>query len=654
MSIILILLNSISFFQYWPVEGAPSESTEAILWSDSKSIYVNIKCYYSPLFLLDKRITPRDKTEGDEVSVILDPMNTEEWGYKFTLNAAGVQSDAFLSNDGRNQDKSWDGVWYSKTKITDWGWKAEFKIPFKTLRYNPKDTIWGIIFTRKISKKDEYDSYPSLKREEGIRLSRAEKIIVHTKEKAYHIEISPVGLIRSEHSEKVNIHGGFDFVWLPLTNVKISFTINPDFAQIEADPYKINLSKYELYFSEKRPFFTSDASYFTLPEKDFIIPFYSRRIGKKLPDGKEVPILGSGKFTGTFGEIDIGCLGAITEEIAYTDWDGKTKIESKTFFEVLRIKKRVYSNSTIGFFYAGMQKDSLLEFVNVIDASYRRHNFEWTGFIARDNCNEYGGITSMTFTKKDLMISASFKDESNNFDIEKFGWSPYQGYKEINMSISPRYYNMNIFRIFAPSFDIVATKEKGEPGFQKGLCVGINSGFYNLWGFYIGTTYWREYELNQWYKNIQTTFWFWTDASKPFYFNIGLSFNTNEYNYRRGYIGPYLDMMVYTRFIPSSQCKICLNFLPTIEWKPDKTMEEKSWILRPSMEYFFTKDLSLRFYAEPNTDTHIHYFSGLLSWNFRPKSWFYLAYNEERDNTEGNWGLRNRILVAKIRYLFFW
>jgi len=42
----------------------------------------------------------------------------------------------------------------------------------------------------------------------------------------------------------------------------------------------------------------------------------------------------------------------------------------------------------------------------------------------------------------------------------------------------------------------------------------------------------------------------------------------------------------------------------------------------------------------------------LFSWNFLPKSWAYLAYNETRDNTEGKMKLKTRIAVLKVRYLF--
>jgi hypothetical protein len=63
------------------------------------------------------------------------------------------------------------------------------------------------------------------------------------------------------------------------------------FAQIEADPFSFNISRYESYFEERRPFFTEGNEVFMPSGKErssgFYSPlelFYSRRIGRKLPD----------------------------------------------------------------------------------------------------------------------------------------------------------------------------------------------------------------------------------------------------------------------------------------------------------------------------------------------------------------------------------
>ena len=51
---------------------------------------------------------------------------------------------------------NWDAVWEVKSKRGDYGWSAEFAIPFKTLRYKKSDDqSWGINFERVIGRKGD-------------------------------------------------------------------------------------------------------------------------------------------------------------------------------------------------------------------------------------------------------------------------------------------------------------------------------------------------------------------------------------------------------------------------------------------------------------------------------------------------------------------
>ena len=81
-------------------------------------------------------------------------------------------------------------------------------------------------------------------------------------------------------------------------------TINPDFAQAEADEQQVNLTQFSLFFPEKREFFLENAgifyfgdiprnqrqaSRFRPPEEDLLL-FFSRRVG--LTDsGEQEPLL---------------------------------------------------------------------------------------------------------------------------------------------------------------------------------------------------------------------------------------------------------------------------------------------------------------------------------------------------------------------------
>ena len=58
----------------------------------------------------------------------------------------------------------WDGKWYSAVQNYEDRWVAEFKIPFRTIRYHEGDTEWGINFSRldlKTNEKSPYAAIPS-------------------------------------------------------------------------------------------------------------------------------------------------------------------------------------------------------------------------------------------------------------------------------------------------------------------------------------------------------------------------------------------------------------------------------------------------------------------------------------------------------------
>ena len=55
---------------------------------------------------------------------------------------------------------------------------------------------------------------------------------------------------------------GVDAKWGVRPNLTADFTLNTDFAQVEADEEQVNLTRFDLFFPEKRPFFLENASVF--------------------------------------------------------------------------------------------------------------------------------------------------------------------------------------------------------------------------------------------------------------------------------------------------------------------------------------------------------------------------------------------------------
>ncbi|WP_290660851.1 carbohydrate binding family 9 domain-containing protein, partial [Ignavibacterium sp.] len=150
--------SAYNFFQLDPFYGQkPSVETVAKVLADDEAIYCLIICFDEP-DKLQTNAGMHDGFTGDIVSIILDTFNDKQTAYKFAVNASGVLADSRLLDDNRNRDYSWDGIWFAASKIYEWGYVVEMKIPFKSIKYDKSLTEWGIDFDRwrSFSREDLY------------------------------------------------------------------------------------------------------------------------------------------------------------------------------------------------------------------------------------------------------------------------------------------------------------------------------------------------------------------------------------------------------------------------------------------------------------------------------------------------------------------
>jgi hypothetical protein len=280
------------FIQREPDEGkAATESTVVAVVYDDHAVYFAFWCYDDEPDKIDRQLVRRDRWgESDVVTVRLDPYHDHQTGYRFDISAAGVMRDCRLYND-INSDYSWDGVWDSAVKMQPWGWSAEIKIPFHSLRFADKpDQTWGMNVTRYISRRNESPWWAFSPSEDGGFVSKFGHLSGLTGIKpSRHLEILPyaMGSIETEPKDESNPDGrgymkntGFDLKYGIASNLILDVAVNPDFGQVELDEPVLNLSAYETYYEEKRPFFIEGANLF---DTRFGI-FYSRRIGRP-PNG---------------------------------------------------------------------------------------------------------------------------------------------------------------------------------------------------------------------------------------------------------------------------------------------------------------------------------------------------------------------------------
>lgn len=323
------------FSQRDPNEAHPAtEETAFQVAYDNEALYIAVLCSDSEPKKIVTRLYRRDQIryeETDWVGIRLDPYHDHQTGFGFSITPSGSFADYTILNDS-TLDWTWDGVWEVRTSIHNLGWSVELKIPYHALRFSPKEEYtWGINLERGISRKQEYDMWALVRRNEsGIssRNGHLEGIMgIHP---PAHLELLPYTVARltvESASESLADRGqffsnlGMDTRYGIASNISLNATLNPDFGQVEADPAVLNLSAFETYYEERRPFFIEGAGIFQTPFE----LFYSRRIGRQpgyfsVPAGFSVvsqpefsTILGAAKLTGkTQGKTSFGIMEAVT------------------------------------------------------------------------------------------------------------------------------------------------------------------------------------------------------------------------------------------------------------------------------------------------------------------------------------------------------
>jgi hypothetical protein len=346
----------------WPKSGIePTQKTIAKIAYDDEFIYFSAILYYTKPGMIRAVSKKRDYNDAkcDWVGVMFDSFNDNENAFAFYTNPNGLRMDLAVKNDcvsDLDYNFSWSTFWDVKTKITGDIWSTEFRIPLSSLRFQVEDgkTIMGFLAHRWIPANSEMSTFPSVSQEFNIAYWKASlftDMLFEGLKPVKPLYITPyatVGLTQvSELNElETSYHMkstpkfdvGLDVKYSLTNNLTTDLTINTDFAQVEADDQKINLTRFSLFFPEKRVFFQEKADVFDFSFSENNNLFYSRRIG--IYDGKPVRIYGGLRLTGRIHDWDIGMMDMQTAPIENNPGEN---------FGVLRTKRRVFNkNSYVG------------------------------------------------------------------------------------------------------------------------------------------------------------------------------------------------------------------------------------------------------------------------------------------------------------------
>ena len=395
------------FVQAEPFEGQPgSEATEVRILYDDDAIYVGVMCHDRDPSLIVTTDTRRDAGLGDMDSfqIIFDTFRDRQNGFVFGTNAAGVQYDAQVRDQG-DPATSWDGSWEVRTSAAATGWNAEFRIPLRTLRYGPAPQTWGVNFFRNIQRTRERTYWAPLARIYNLgRLSSAGELRGLNLQTPRNFKLLPYVVSSANRNfapgTKTDLDGdiGFDAKFGVTPGLNLDVTYNTDFAQVEVDTQQINLSRFNLRFPEKRPFFLENSGLFTIGKGNELDLFFSRRIGLD-EDGLLVPIKGGGRLSGKVNGVNVGVLNMQT---------GETGVNPANNFSVLRVSRELPNRSGVGAMFVNRTATGSL-------AGSRDWNRTW-GADARFGVGEHFALSG--FASRTETPGLTGRDFAYNVDTE--------------------------------------------------------------------------------------------------------------------------------------------------------------------------------------------------------------------------------------------
>jgi len=438
-----------NFTQRELVENAPAtERTEVAVAYSGQDLYIGVWCFDSQpdQIVAQKMKWDFDTGTDDNFEIVIDTYGDRRNAYFFAVNPNASQADSLIRDNGRNTNSDWNGVWHAAATKTDKGWFAEIRIPFSTLKFSAAAApAWGINFERNIRHKREQVRWQGWSRDSSLgQISRAgtlEGLSGLARMGIFEFRPYAVAGVEKERAlaavKRADL--GLDFSYLVNPTVKMDFTVNPDFAQVESDQMIVNLTRFSISYPEKRQFFLESQSFF-----DFSLgrarPFYSRRIG--ISQGQETPILGGARFLGKMGGTT---LGAMVLQTSRTDFANSTN------FSLVRLKQDLGEESSVGLLAIGSVQSGHFNGTGGFDALYS------TSKLFGDKNFQLGGAFAATYTsgREDATGSAhrlfvSFPNDlvdfSGSWERAGLGFNPEVGFLgrtsyqlfETELSISPR------------------------------------------------------------------------------------------------------------------------------------------------------------------------------------------------------------------------
>jgi len=658
-----------NFTQREQKEGEPAtEKTAIAVVYNTHYIYFGIWCFDNEPEKISAQQMERDFSWGsdDNVEIMMSTFNDNRNGYLFVTNPNGALADVKIGDEGEDFNKSWNGVWDVAVEKNEKGWFAEMVIPFSTLKFT-KDSVqnWGINFERNIRRKKEQVMWQGWSRlyeiekiSQGGKLSGIKNIKQGNK-----IEILPYVLggfefldDNTNNTAKVGGEINFDVT----STMKLNFTVNTDFAQVESDRKQINLSRFSLYYPEKRQFFLEGKSYYDMNTEDARL-FYSRRIG--IERNTELPIIGGARFFGKLNKTNIGLMSIQTYS--------KDSIPT-TNYSVIKVKQDIFKQSSIGFIATQKYSDEHYNRVFGTNFNYSTSevfgdkNLIVGGSLAVSDTKEVDGNNNVNKDNLSYDVYLSYPNDVIEYDLGfstvQSGFNPEMGYLRRNnyqklyteLQFNPRFEKMPFFRnlVFKPldvNYYINDETKEMETLFYEWRPFGFvsNSGeFFEFNVQHIFDNPTEQFELidgvfipegKYWDNRYEIQF----STFKGRKIAVDALVDVGEF-----YTGDRQELVLYARINVDKHLNISLDWqknfvqLPNINFITDE--------VGGRIDYSFNPKLQTSAFAQWNNEDENMLINYRVNWIPKIGSYFYFVINQEWDLSNGIKHKRTTVLGKLI------
>lgn len=659
------------FFRITPIDtGYARAQTEVMVSYDEEFIYMGITCYDPTPGKRPAESYRRDWSfnKNDNFFAAIDTYNDQTNGFAFGVNAVGAQWDG-MQSDGGSVSLEWDGKWYSAVKNYKDKWVAEFKIPFRTIRYHEGDTEWGINFSRLDLKTNEKSAWAPVPRQfASATLAFTGSLLMDKKLPKSGVRLSLIPYvsgkatrdIESGSPTKYKASAGLDAKMILSTSLNLDVTINPDYSQVEVDRQVTNLDRFELYFPEKRKFFLENSDLFANLGTRNIRPFFSRRIGLNQP------VIAGARLSGSAGEN--WRIGLMDMQTAATD---KYTADN---YSVVVLQRKVLSRSNVGAFFTNKQVLSNPEDT----AGYYKYNRvaggefnfasadnKWTGkafyhysFNPGPSGNRFATTGMIAYNTETFSAGWSQAYVGANY-LAEMGYVRRNAYHQSNPSVGYRFYVMSDrvayhgpgLRgdfIWDPNFNL--TDREFDLSYsltwmdRSSISLGLEEGYLKLLEPFdpthtggeeipAGTEFnWTEVSLS-YLSTMRRLFTFSLEGRYGGFFGGTRASVEAEINYR---VQPYGSLSLITTYN-----RILL---------PEPYTSTDLVLVGPKLDITFTKSLFFSTFVQYNNQIDNVNVNMRFQWRFAPVSDLYIVYTENAYPT--GWDTKNRGIVLKLSYWF--